>query len=136
MNRKSYILTLLFTSWLVNNLHRALNNLPIRYIHPCPLDKKYEVSWHWYVHFTLKDISYIFIFLAVWLYATSNMKKEKDVIFAFGALLVVQISDLFHYLLWARHNEWILLAQGVIIISTAAVIKFKKSSKLLSWIGY
>lgn len=136
MNRKAYILTLLFASWLVANLHRALNNMPVKYIYPCPLDKQYEVSRHWYIHFVLKDTSYILIFLAVWLYITSNMKKDKDVMVSFGALFIVQASDLFHYLLWARHNEWVLLLQGAIIIAAAAVIKFKKSSKLLAWIGY
>lgn len=136
MNRKLYILMLLFSSWLVANLHRGLNNLPVKYIHPCPLDKQYEVSRHWYIHFVLKDISYIFIFLGVWLYLTSNMKKDKDVVVAFGALFFVQILDLIHYLLWARHNEWVLLLQGAIITAAAAVIRFKKSSKLLAWIGY
>lgn len=136
MNRKLYILLLLFSSWLVINLHRVLNNVPVKDIYPCPLDTAYKVSIHWYAHFVLKDISYIMIFLALWLYITSNMRKDKDVIVAFGSLFIVQVSDLLHYLLWARHSEWALLFQGIFIIAAAAVIKFKKSSKLLSWIGY
>lgn len=136
MNRKAYILFLVFASWLVLNLHRVLNNMPVREIHPCPMDSDYEVTIHWYAHFVLKDVSYIMIFLAIWLYITSNLRKDKDVILAFWALFVVQVSDIFHYLLWARHNEWFLLFQGVIIVAAAVVIKFKKASKLLSWIGY
>lgn len=136
MNKKQFIIFLLFSSWLVSNLHRSLNNMPVKQIHPALLDASYEVSKHWYVHFILKDISYIFIFYSVWVYINSSIKRDRDIIFSFFVIFISQIADLIHYVLWARHNEWFLLFQGIFMIISAILVRYNKASKLLSWIGY
>lgn len=136
MNKKQFIIFLLFASWLVSNLHRALNNMPVKQIHPALMDASYEVSKHWYVHFILKDISYIFIFYSIWIYINSSLKRDKDIIFSFLAIFISQCADLIHYLLWARHNELFLCVQGLFMIGSAIAVRYNKSSKLLSWIGY
>lgn len=135
MRRKSIILILLFSSWFIANIHRGWNNIPVKDIYPFPCRPEDIVTLHWYVHFILKDISYIFIFLSFWLYVTSLLKRDKDIIISFGAIFAVQIIDFFHYILYARHNEYILTAQGLIMIGAALIIRLKKSSKVLSWIG-
>lgn len=134
MRRKQYIIILLFLSWMLANIHRAWNNVPVRVVHPCIWDRKYEVSIHWFVHFILKDISYISIFYAIWLYINSNIKKDKDIIFTFGTIFLVQVIDAFHYILLARHSEYVLIFESAIMLASALIIKYKQASKLLAWI--
>lgn len=136
MNRKAYILVLLFLSWIIANAHRAWNNTPIQVINPIPFERDYEITIHWYAHFILKDISYILIFLSILLYITSHLKRDKDVLVCFGAVFVVQMTDLIHYILFARHNEYVLFFQGLIMLSAALIILLKKSQKISKWIGY
>lgn len=136
MNRKSYILALLFLSWIVANMHRAWNNIPIQVIHPIPFERSYEITFHWYAHFILKDISYILIFLSILLYINSHLKRDKDVLICFGAVFVIQMTDLIHYILFARHNEYVLFLQGLIMLSAALIILLKKSQTISKWIGY
>lgn len=94
--------------------------------HPFPLDPEYGVTWHWYIYMLLKDISYLVIFLALWLYMHSSLKRDRQVLSAFGAIFVVQLTEIPHYLLIARHSEGVLLLQGIYLIGIALKILFKK----------
>jgi hypothetical protein len=138
MSKKSFILILLFSSWFLSNVHRAWNNLPVKKIHPalCIFEPDYEVTIHWYAHFILKDISYILIFYSIWIYINSALRKDADVLLCFGAIFLVQCMELPHYLLAARHSEWVLLFQCLLIITVAVLIRTKKSSKVIEWIRY
>ena len=122
MTRKGYILILLFLSWIVGNIHRILNNYEPIEGYWFPLDPKYKCSWHWYVHTILKDISFTTILVAVWCYVRSNLKRDKSITWTIGTVLLVQITDLPHYLLWARHSEVVLAIQGGIMLYSAIKI--------------
>lgn len=128
MNRKAYILTLLYLSWGMYNVHRFWNNTEPVYVYPFPLDKDYEVTWHWYIYLLLKDLSYLLILLALWLYVSRGMRKDKEIMGVFGAVFVVQLIEIPHYLLWARHSEQVLFIEGLILVWSAVKllrIKYK-----------
>ncbi len=126
MTRKQLIIYLLFFSWFVYNVHRCWNNTAPLYTKPFPFDNSYEITWHWYVYMLLKDTSYLIILSAVWLYVTSNLKKDKDILGAFSAILIVQIIEIPHYLLWARHNEIVLSVEGLVLMWSAYKVMTKK----------
>lgn len=122
MKRKWFIVILLFASWIVVNIHRVWNNTEPVETYPFPFDKGYPVTWHWYIHTILKDVSYLLIMLAMWLYIRSNLRRDKAVITAFSAIFLTTISDLPHYILAARHSEAVLAAQGAILLYAALKI--------------
>jgi ABC-type iron transport system FetAB permease component len=103
----------------VINIHRAWNNTEPVEGYWFPLDPDYKCTWHWYIHTILKDISFLLILFALWLYARSGMKRDKSVVWALGTVLIVQLIDLLHYVLWARHSEVILALQGGIMLYSA-----------------
>ena len=107
-------------------MHRLWNNTAPEYINPFPFDKDYTITWHWYVHTILKDISYLSVLLAMWLYLGSNMKRERDILTAFAAVFMTYVIDLPHYLLTARHSELVLLVQGLILLVAALKILSRK----------
>lgn len=122
MTRKGAIILLLFLSWVIGNIHRLWNNTEPVITHPFPYDKDYPVTWHWYIHTILKDVSFLSISFALWLYIRSNMRRDRDVIIAFGAVFLNQIIDLPHYILAARHSEKTLDLQGAIMLGAAIIM--------------
>lgn len=126
MNRRGYMILLLFLSWVLYNMHRIWNNTQPVLTHPFPLDPGYEITWHWYIYMLLKDLSYLFILWALWLYITRNGKKDNTIIGVFNAVLFVQIIEIPHYLLWARHSEVVLFFEGCILIRSGYKLIRKK----------
>lgn len=122
MTRKGCILTLLVLSWPINNLHRLWSNAPDNVGHWFPGNKEKATDFQWYVHDICESICYLLIILSAWLYITSHLKKDKDVTMMFGAILINQGLDLPHYLWSARHSEWMLVLQGVIMLYAAVKI--------------
>ena len=131
MTRKLYIILLLFLSWVITNLHRLWNNSPVVFTNPFPLDKEYQLTWHWYIYSILDAISTAIIFFSLWLYINSNMKKDKDVLRTFGAIFANYLIDIVHYVLCARHNELILSIEGLIIVWAAYKLFVKRLRKPL-----
>lgn len=124
MMRKHVILFLLFLSWPVNNVHRLWNNCAPNKIYPFPADPDYWKDIQWYIHDIGEIICYIFIFMAIWLYINSHLKKDRDIRILFGAIFTNQLIDLPHYLISARHSEYILAAEGAILLYAALKILF------------
>jgi hypothetical protein len=56
----------------------------------------------------------------------ANFKKDKEIIGAFSAVFFVQIIEIPHYILSARHTEWVLLLEGMILIRSAYRIMTRK----------
>lgn len=128
MNRKAYIIVLLFLSWGIGNIHRIWNNTDPVYTNPFPFDRDYPVTWHWYIHTILKDVSVLSVLLALWLYVTGNFRRDKGISTIFGAIFVIQLTDLPHYILAARHSEVVLAIQGAILLYAALKITFNAKS--------
>jgi len=126
MTRKHLIILLIYGSWVVINIHRAWNNVPIEFIHPCPLDREYNPTRHWHYHIILKDLAVLMILSAAYLYMTGSIKRDKDIQRSFGLMTAVWISDIVHYLIWARHSEIILMLQGIFILVTVTLILIRK----------
>jgi hypothetical protein len=126
MNRKAYILLLIYGSWAVINIHRVWNNMAIEYVHPAPLDPSYEATKHWHYHVILKDVSVLMLMMAAYLYMSGNIRKDKDISRSFGAMVIVWISDIVHYLIWARHSEMVLSLQGMFLLITVTFILIRK----------
>lgn len=131
MTRKIIIILLMLGHWVIINIHRAWNNLPSRELHPFPLDKSYPMSWHWYIHFILKDISILMLLLAAYIYMHSSViiKRDKDIARMFGCMVIVYTSDIIHFLGWARHSEIVLSIQGLFILLNATLMIIRNIMK-------
>lgn len=126
MRRKTFILALLYLSWIIINVHRLWNNTEPVERFWFPLDPTYKCSWHWYIHTILKDLSYCSVFLAFYLYITSSLKRDKDIKRLFLVLLLIHVSDIVHYVLAARHSEAILGLQGLSLILVTGYNLYRK----------
>lgn len=122
MNRKGLILVLYFISWPVNSLHRLWNSSPAKSVYWYLFDRKCQDDIQWFFHDLFQSICYLLIFIATWLYIDSPRKRDKDVLIAFGAILVNQFIDLFHYIGWHRRCEAVLFLEGIVIIIAALKI--------------
>lgn len=128
MNRKAYILLLLFLSWPVNNFFMFFRGREDAIIRPFVFNSE-QASWHWHLWHIGGSMSYIMILWAAWLYITGSYKKEKDVLTAFGAIFINQLSDIVHYIGWQRHNETFIFLQGFILIFAAGMILDRQLKK-------
>jgi hypothetical protein len=115
MNRRSYIILLLFLSWPVNNLFRFFK-WPVRDNYRPFLLNDESVDPAWYAWHICGSLSYIVIFWAVWLYMNGNYKRDAGVLTIFGAIFFNQITDIIHYLCWQRHLEGFILFQGFVLL--------------------
>jgi hypothetical protein len=110
--KKNLAIIFMLLSWPVSVIDRTLNSHPIdeRYFYPLAPYVKNDIQWY------VKDISgciaYIFIFSALLLTA----KIPPRITIIFKALFLIQLIDLIHYLLWYRHSEVILAAEGVVML--------------------
>lgn len=114
MTKKGLILLLLALSWPITCISKlwAGNYCEVHYFLP-------SRTWdylNWYAYHICNTISYIFIFVGMWLYINSHLKRDKDIIYLFGANVINQVIDLPHYLLFRRESAVVLFAQGAIII--------------------
>lgn len=116
MNRKAYIILLLIASWVLYNVHRIWNNTEPVYTKPFPFDRDYPVTWHWYIYMILRDLSHISVLSALWLYVDRGYKRDASIIRTFTVIFLIQIIEVPHYLLSARHTEWVLALEGVALI--------------------
>lgn len=119
MNRKLYILVLLFAAWPVNNAFRLLMALESVIGWPFLFNEEDWPGIQWYLFFVGNSVSFLFIMWAAWLYMTGGYKRDVDVLDAFGAAFIVQISDIIHYIGWQRHCEPIIFIQGFVILFAA-----------------
>jgi heme/copper-type cytochrome/quinol oxidase subunit 4 len=84
---------------------------------------------NWYTFNICNIVSYIFIFLAIWIYINSSLKKDKEVILIFGANLIVQLTDLIHYLLLRKTCKIITVIQAIIIIYASLKVLYNYKFK-------
>lgn len=115
LTKKGIILLLLSLSWPITCLHNIFTGQAKVFWF---LNNEFE-WFQWYFYHCFNMISYIFIFLAIWLYINSSMKKDKDIHLMFNALFINQTIDLIHYLLFRRQNDIIIFVQGIIILYTS-----------------
>jgi hypothetical protein len=128
MNRKSYILLLLFLQWPLFNLYRLFMALPgdkRRLFLFC----QEEQGIQWYLRFLGDSIAYACVFMAVWLYIKANYKKDRDVITAFGAVFINQVIDIFHYIGFSRHSEWVLCIEGFVMLFAGLILVDRQLKK-------
>ena len=116
MSKINKILILLFISWPVNNLHRLLNNMPVKmgYWYPFSPDCLEELQWH--VHSICECICYLCIFYAIRMYNSQLRNRNISIDCAIDCLLIVQAIDLIHYIGWHRRSELILTLEALTYI--------------------
>lgn len=114
MNRRSYILLLLFLSWPVNNLYRFIKWPEVKSFRPFMLNNE-VVDPEWYGWHLGGAISYTMIYWAVWLYMNGNYKKDAAIMRIFGALFIVQATDIINYTCFQRHLFGFFIFQGFVI---------------------
>ena len=118
LTKKGIILILLSLSWPITCFFQLFEgNTKVYWF----LNGEFE-WFQWYFYHCFNMISYIFIFIAIWLYINSSMKKDKDIHLMFNALIINQVIDLFHYLLFRRQNDIVIIVQGVIILYTSTKV--------------
>lgn len=116
ISRKGYILMMLILSWPVNNIHRLLNDAPPKMVAWYPMAPNKVEDIQWYVHDVCQNISYLLIFIAIYLYTQWPKRKDPDINVVICSLLITHIVDFFHYLGWHRSNEWILTLEGLLLL--------------------
>lgn len=121
MTRKAYILLLLFAAWPVNNLYRFFMRIEAGKHRPFLFNEE-VTGLQWYLWHTGGALCYIMIFWALWLYMTGNYKRERDIVTTFGAIFMVQCSDIIHYVGWQRHSPTVLFIQGFIIVFAGLIL--------------
>lgn len=121
MNRKGYILILLFLAWPVCNLHRFFSHMDRGSYRPFLFNNE-EAGLQWYLFHVGGSACYIMIFWAIWLYITGGYKKDRDILTVFGAIFINQVSDLLHYTAWQRHSTTILFLQGFVILFALLIL--------------
>lgn len=127
MNRKSYILLLMFLQWPLFNLYRLWGSRPRVERRPFLFNEEVQ-SAQWHLRFLGDTLGYALLLLAVWLYVNGNYKKDRDVITIFGAVLINQLIDIFHYIGFNRHSEWIVFIEGFVMLF-AGIILFDRQLK-------
>lgn len=124
MNRRSYILLLLFLSWPVNNLYRFIQWPEVKLFRPFILnDEVVDPAWYgWHLG---GAIGYTMIYWAVWLYMTGHYKKDAAILRLFGAIFIIQAMDIINYVCFQRHLFAFFLLQGSVLICAAAINLWK-----------
>lgn len=125
MTRKGIIIVLLFASWPINSIHRLWNNRPADIGHWYLFEKSYSEDIQWYVHDICQCVYILFILTAIWLHITSHKKRDSDVNYIFGAILINHIIDIFHYIGWHRRSELMLAVEGCVLLYAAIKIFLK-----------
>ena len=128
MNRKAYILILMYLGWPLNLVHRAWNNATIHFISPFPYERQ-ELSVQWYVYGILSIVSWLSIFWGIWIYITGNYKGDRDFKTVLAAYFIILAIDLPHYLLWFRRCEGVLFIEGIIILGAAFLTTWRAYKK-------
>lgn len=126
MNKKGAILIMLALSWPITCLYMLWHgNESIVY---------WFINSEWdyiqcYFYALLNLISYLLIFMAMWLYINSSMRKDKDVLLLFGANFINQAIDLPHFILCRRSCDAVILIQALIICYAAVKILLNQIPK-------
>ncbi|MCW3466489.1 hypothetical protein [Chitinophaga nivalis] len=120
MNRKGVILILLALSWPITCLHRlwAGDEVIIRWF----ASPELWDSAQWYFYHVFGYLSYAMVFFACWLYMGSNLKKDKDVMLLLSSLLVNQVIDIPHYMLFRRGSDVVVIIQAAIVLLAAGKV--------------
>lgn len=134
MNRKAYIMLLMYLSWPVNLVHRYWNNRPIEMITPFMFEGQ-ELSVQWYVSGLLNIISWLMIFWGIWLYITGSYRQDRDFRDVFGAYFIILMIDLPHYLLWFKRCEWVLYIELCIMMVSGGLFWWRHYKKGKQWKG-
>lgn len=132
MDRKAYIMLLMYLSWPVNLVHRYWNNRPEDIIYPFPLEPE-KIDIQWYIRDMLNIISWLMIFWAVWLYINGNYKKDRDFRDVFRAYFIILMIDLPHYLLWFKRCEWVLYIELIIMVVSGGLMCWRHYKKDRKW---
>ncbi len=126
INRKIIILMLLCISWPVNNFHRLLNAYPETWGYWYPFNPECKEELQWHIRAIGEDVSYLCIFIAIWLYISSFKRQYSEIKLLFSGILIVQIIDLAHYLGWHRQNEIVLFIEALVFVIISLIILYKK----------
>lgn len=113
MNRKQFILLLLKLSWPIGIIRKFFQGS--QELHYFLFPELWDTK-SWYSYHIFHKISYACVFLALWLYMNSNMRKDKDVIAMFGGIFVIQLLDLPNYLLFRQQSRYFVLVQFLILL--------------------
>jgi len=127
MGRKGYILVFMILSWPVDNIHRLLNNSAVKMGHWYPFNIEYEESLQWYMHDVGHCLSYLLIFISIWLYIQLPKRNDADINTLFTAMVINQVLDLVHYIGWHRHSVTMLTIEGLVL--TYASLKIIANNK-------
>ncbi|SKA29711.1 hypothetical protein SAMN04488128_103162 [Chitinophaga eiseniae] len=114
MKRKDGILILLALSWPLSCLHQLWRGGQdiVYWFYPTGMwDGK-----QWYFYHVFGMLSYLLIFIAMWLYVASNGRRDKDVLTLLSALAINQAVDIPHYLICRRQCLWVVAAQGILFL--------------------
>jgi len=132
VNRKAYIMLLMYLSWPVNLVHRVLNNRPEKVITPFMFEPE-QLDIQWYIKDVLNIVSWLMIFWAIWLYITGNYRQDRDFKDVFTAYFIILAIDLPHYLLWFKRCEGVLYVELLIMMVSGGLFWWRHFKKGRKW---
>jgi hypothetical protein len=115
---------LLFLSWPVCLIHRNWENRPLTPVSWIIFDKTVSEDFRW-VYFANELWLSAFLVLLAWLISTRRTRILRILLWA---NLWISVVDIFNYWLFFRRSEWLLAAEGMIMVA-ATVIITKNASK-------
>lgn len=121
--KKGTTIFLIALGWIASNIHRVRNGKPNYPIHPFLSERQIDLQWY------MKDLGELIFFLIIAYLALVNVKPSVKIIFK--GLVFVQILELLNYLLYFKHSELILCAEGLTILGTIIILLMKWKFKPL-----
>jgi hypothetical protein len=113
----------LFLSWPVILVHRYWNNRPPLKLKLVPFED-IEQDIQWYIKDTGDMLNISLILLAFYLSVKSI--REKIVV---GSFLLISIIDIIHYWLFYKRNEYFIILEFIIVISSALLVGVKQKQR-------
>lgn len=117
----------------VSLIHRMWNNSPPYYIHPFPFyytKDGYEVQW--YIYDVCNIVSYLMISIALWIYIKSYLTKMAEIERLFTSIVIIQIIDLIHYILYFCQSDYVLVLESLVMLFTILKNTYHGKSKAIN----
>jgi hypothetical protein len=115
--KKGTTILLVALGWIASNIHRVRNGMPDYSIKPFLIDRSIDLQWY------MKDLGELIFFLIIAYLALVNAKPSVKIIFR--GLIFVQLLELVNYILYFKHSELILWAEGLTILGTIIILLMK-----------
>lgn len=128
MTKRVKIVTLLLLfAWPCLVIHRFWNNQPVNKL-SLFLGTSIEQDIQWYICDTGMMLYYLLILYGLYLKDKWKL-QHPNITLVLKAVLITRVIDVFHYWIWFRQNEYVVMVEGFIMAYCYCKILFKNGYK-------